>query len=82
MRLRNIILAIRDQGPSTRFIRNLCKGHLWGLVHKNSHVPQGTGKPKVMYNTKATAVKSAAGMTKRTVSGSQTTSACTVMVIT
>jgi hypothetical protein len=65
MKLKNFVLALRDQGPPLRFLRNLYKGHLWGLWHKNSHISQGSGKPKVMYNTKATAVKSAAQMTKK-----------------
>lgn len=65
MKLRNLVLALRDQGPPSRFWRNLRKGHLWGLIHRNSHVSQGSGKPKVMYNTKATAVKSAQAMAKK-----------------
>ena len=65
MKNRNIALALRDQGPFLRFLRNLSKGHLWGLIHKNSHTSQGSGKPKVMYNTKATAVKAAAAMAKK-----------------
>ena len=65
MKLRNLWLALKDQGPFLRFLRNLLKGHLWGLIHKNSHTSQGSGKPKVMYNTKATAVKSAAAMAKK-----------------
>jgi len=65
IKLRNFVLALRDQGPFLRFFRNLRKGHLWGLIHQNSHVSQGSGKPKVMYNTKATAMKSAAAMAKK-----------------
>jgi hypothetical protein len=64
MKLRNILLAIKDQGPFTRFIRNLRKGHLFGLVNKRSHF-RDTGQPKVMYNTKASAQKAAAAMTKK-----------------
>lgn len=65
MKLRNVWLALKDQGPLSRFLRNLFKGHLRGLLHVNSHVSQGSGKPKVMYNTKATATKAAASMTKK-----------------
>lgn len=65
MKLKNIVLAIKDQGPPLRFLRNLRKGHLWGLFHMNSHISQGSGKPKVMYNTKRTAEKAAASMTKK-----------------
>ena len=63
--IKNIWLALKDQGPPSRFWRNLRKGHLWGLVHINSHISQGSGKPKVAYNTKETATKSAAAMTRK-----------------
>ena len=65
MKLKNIVLALRDQGPTRRFWRNLRKGHLWGLFHQNSHVSQGSGKLKVMYNTKPSAEKAAAAMQKK-----------------
>jgi hypothetical protein len=66
MKLRNLWLALLDQGPPLRFFRNFfITRNAWGLFHINSHVAQGSGKPKVMYNTKATAEKSAAAMTKK-----------------
>jgi hypothetical protein len=66
MKLRNIWLALLDQGPFTRFFRNfLITRNAWGLFHVNSHVSAGSGKPKVMYNTKATAEKAAAAMTRK-----------------
>jgi hypothetical protein len=65
MKLRNIWLVLIDQGPPKRFLRNLVKGHLRGVLHINSHIAQGSGKPKVMYNTKASATKAAAAMTKK-----------------
>lgn len=64
MKIRNIYLALRDQGPLTRFIRNTWKGHVFGLFHKRSHLT-AKGKPKVMYNTKKTAQKSAEAMQKK-----------------
>ena len=64
MKLSNIYLAIRDQGPPRRFARNLLKGHLLGILSRRSHFTR-TGKHKVMYNTKATAVKSAVAMGKK-----------------
>jgi len=64
MKLRNILLALKDQLPATRLIKNLFKGHLFGLVHKRSH-ENYNGKPKVMYNTKASAVKAAQAMAKK-----------------
>lgn len=64
MKLKNIYLALKDQGPFKRFMRNLFKGHLIGLISKRSHV-NANGKPKVMYNTKASAVKAAASYGRR-----------------
>lgn len=66
-RLRNVWLVLKDQLPVKRFIRNFfITRNAWGLFHMNSHISQGSGKPKVMYNTKATAEKSAASMSKKT----------------
>lgn len=61
--MRNVILALLDQGPPSRFFKNFfITRNAWGLFHRNSHINQGTGKPKVMYNTKETALKAAASM--------------------
>lgn len=66
MKLRNIFLVLKDQGPFKRFFRNfLVTRNAWGLFHKNSHISAGSGKPKVMYNSKASAEKAAASMTKK-----------------
>lgn len=64
MKLKNIILTFKDQLPIPRFIKNLWKGHLIGLCSKRSHF-RDNGTAKVMYNTKATAVKSASAMMKK-----------------
>ncbi len=64
IKLRNIILALRDQGPFTRFVRNLRKGHLLGLISKRSH-ENWNGKPKVSYNTKESAQKAATAMMRK-----------------
>ncbi len=64
MRLKNIILAIKDQLPFSRLMRNLWKGHVFGLIHKRSHF-RDNGDAKVMYNTKATANKVAKDMLKK-----------------
>lgn len=37
----------------------------WGMFYKSSHINSGTGKPKVMYNTKKTAIKSAEKMSEK-----------------
>ena len=66
MKLRNIVLALKDQGPFKRFYRNFfVTRNAWGLFHKNSHIAAGSGNPKVMYNSKASAEKAAASMTKK-----------------
>lgn len=66
MKLKNVILALRDQGPWRRFIRNFfVTRNAWGLFHINSHVAQGTGKLKVMYNTKPTALKAAEALKRK-----------------
>lgn len=64
MKLRNIYLALKDQGPFTRFIRNLRKGHLIGLFSKRSH-ENANGKPKIAYGSKASAKKAAEAMAKK-----------------
>lgn len=61
MRLRNIVLVIKDQLPIPRLIRNFRKGHLYGLISKRSHF-RDNGQAKVIYNTKATATKVAKSM--------------------
>jgi hypothetical protein len=66
MKWKNLILALKDQGPPMRFFRNfVITRNAWGLFHKNSHTVQKTGKPKVAYNTKESAVKSAAAMEEK-----------------
>jgi len=64
MKLRNIILAIGDQMPPRRFLRNLFKGNLLGLLHKRSHF-RDDGQAKIAYGSKATAEKSARKMTEK-----------------
>ena len=64
MKIRNIILAFKDQLPFRRFIRNLFKGHLIGLCSSRSHFTKD-GNPKVTYNSKATAIKSALKMKEK-----------------
>ena len=62
---KNLIKGLVDQGPPTRFIRNLVKGHLLGWISERSHVTYG-GKPKIKYNTKTTAQNAAAAMSEKT----------------
>jgi len=63
MKLRNLLLGLKEQLPLTRAFRNFfITGNAWGLFHKNSHIRQDTKKPKVMYNTKVSAQKAADSM--------------------
>ena len=64
MKLRNVIRALHDQMPIKRLIRNVRSGNVWGLFHKRSHENQD-GRPKVKYNTKASAEKAAASMARK-----------------
>lgn len=65
-KMRNVILVIKDQMPLKRLFRNFfVTRNAWGLFHINSHVVGATGKPKVMYNTKASATRAAESMTKK-----------------
>lgn len=64
MKIKNIYLALKDQGPFLRFLRNLMKGHLFGLVSKRSHL-NFDGNPKVQYRTKQSAEKAAQAMAKK-----------------
>lgn len=64
--VKNIFLVIKDQMPLKRFVRNFfITRNAWGLFHRNSHVSQRSGKPKVKYNTKKTALKSAQKMSEK-----------------
>ena len=66
MKLKNIIRALWEQGPPRRAFRNFfITGNAWGLFHINSHMRQDTGKLKVMYNTKKTALKAAESLGKK-----------------
>ena len=64
MKLRNIVLALKDQLPIRRLIRNLWNGRVTGLAHPRTHARED-GTPKVMYNTKASAVRAAESMASK-----------------
>lgn len=66
MKLKNIVLVIKDQGPLKRFLHNLFKGNLKGIISEYSHINKSTGKLKVKYNTKTAATNAAAIMSKKT----------------
>lgn len=56
MKFKNLFLGLKDQMPFKRFIKNLFKGHVFGLFSKRSHL-RHDGQVKVIYNTKETANK-------------------------
>lgn len=63
IKFRNLYLGIKGQLPLKRMFRNFfITGNAWGMFHINSHINQSNGKPKVMYNTKASAEKAAQKM--------------------
>ncbi len=64
IKIKNLILAFKDQGPFLRFIRNLKKGHILGILNERSHL-NGEYNLKVMYNTKKAAIKTANTMTEK-----------------
>ena len=65
MKIKNLILALSEQGPLKRAFRNfLITGNAWGLFSMRSHQRED-GKLKVMYNTKESANKAALSMKKK-----------------
>jgi len=64
MKFRNLYLALKDQLPVFRLIRNIRKGHLIGLFSKRSH-ENADGKPKISYGSKQSAMKAAEVMKKK-----------------
>lgn len=65
MKLRNIVLGLKDQMPLSRIWRNIRKGGLNCFWHSRTH-QRSDGVVKIAYNTKVTALKSAAAMEKKT----------------
>jgi hypothetical protein len=65
--IKNLILVFKDQMPLKRAYRNFfVTGNAWSLFHKNSHISQRSGEPKVRYNTKASSLRAAENMKKKT----------------
>lgn len=64
MKLKNVVLVLRDQMPLSRFLRNLVKGNLIGILHKRSHF-RHEGQEKVTYGSKASAQKAAQKMSEK-----------------
>ena len=63
---KNFKIWFMDQYERKTWFRNFfITGNAWGAFSINSHMNQHTGKLKVMYNTKETALKSAEAMGKK-----------------
>lgn len=65
MKLKYIILALKDQGPWPRMVKNIKNGNILGIFYKRSHLTR-KGNPKVGYNTKASALKACQKMSEKT----------------
>jgi hypothetical protein len=65
--VKNTFLVIKDQMPVSRFYRNFfVTKNAWGLLSRNSHVSSVSGKEKIKYNRKTTAVGAAEQMKIKT----------------
>jgi len=66
IKIKNLFLVLKDQGPLVRFVRNwFITRNAWGLFSKNSHVAAYSGKPKIMYNSKESSLRAADAMKKK-----------------
>lgn len=66
VKIKNIILALYEQGPIKRAYHNfIVTRNAWGMFYISSHQRQDNGKLKVMYNTKESAQKAADSMKKK-----------------
>lgn len=63
---RNLKLWLKDQFKRKTWFKNMfITRNVWAAFSINSHINQHNGKPKVMYNTEKTAIKSAEAMSKK-----------------
>ena len=63
---RNFKIWFCDQVRRKTWFRNFfITGNAWGAFSINSHINQGTGKPKIMYNTIEGARKAAEKMSEK-----------------
>ncbi len=63
---RNFKIWFCDQVRRKTWFRNFfITGNAWGAFSINSHINQGTGKPKIMYNTINGAKKAAEKMSEK-----------------
>ena len=66
MKLKNLILALKDQLPLSRAFRNFfITRNAWGMFHENSHVAAYSNKLKVPYSSRKSATAAATAMQKK-----------------
>lgn len=66
IKFKNFWIWFSDQIKRKRFFYNFfISRNAWGAFSINSHINQHTGKPKVGYHTKETALKSAKKMSEK-----------------
>ena len=64
--MKNLIPALKSQLPLKRALRNFfIIGNAWGLFSINSHINQTSGKEKVVYGSKDSAMRAAQSMSKK-----------------
>ena len=64
--IKNLIPALKSQLPLKRAFRNFfITGNAWGLFSVNSHINQTSGKEKVAYGSKDSAMRAAQSMSKK-----------------
>lgn len=62
----NLFQALKYQLPLRRALLNFfITRNAWGMFSINSHVSQSTGKPKIVYPTYESALRSAQSMEKK-----------------
>ncbi len=68
MKLKNIYLVLKDQMPPKRFLVNFfITRNAWGLFYRNgSHIAGYSGKEKISYSSRSSALKAAENMKKKT----------------
>ena len=64
--MKNLIPALKSQLPLKRALRNFfITGNAWGLFSINSHINQTSGKEKVVYGSKDSAMRAAQSMSRK-----------------
>ena len=66
MKLKNLFLALKEQGPFKRAFHNfIITRNAWGMFHINSHIRQDTQKLKQSFPSKESADRAAVSMGKK-----------------